>query len=178
MECPRVQAAPEILKGKDKRVLSLTPRRGARLEVPGRAKGSCQRPPSPNHLPSASGPSPGFTESSPQALLAHEPRPGLNRAFLQQCQPLGPRGARAPVHAARRPELRRGFVFAGMRGCFVSPRGTRETRAACCPPARAAAPASGPLPGLRPRALAFVRHISIKLPRISRLNNSTQKESA
>lgn len=38
MGCPRVQAAPEILKGKDKRVLSLTPQRGARLEVPERGE--------------------------------------------------------------------------------------------------------------------------------------------
>lgn len=78
----------------------------------------------------------------------------------------------------RATRARGGFVFAGMRGCFVRPKGTRETRAAHRPPPRSATPASRHLPGPRPWAAAFVRHISIKLPGISRSNNSTQKERA
>lgn len=87
-----------------------------------------------------------------------------------------PEGPSSPC-AARAGRSRRGFVFAGMRGGRVWPQGTREPRAARCLPARPA-PASRHLPGPRRRAVAFVRHISIKLPWISRLNNSTQKESA
>lgn len=120
----------------------------------------------------------GFTEVLPQAHFAQETRPGLNRALPPRCQPSRLGGARALVHAACKPKPRRGFVFAGMRGCFVSPWGTRETRAAGRLPPLAATPASGHLLSLRPRAAAFVLYISIKLPRISRLNNSTQKESA
>lgn len=167
----RGQAAPEILGDEDRRVRNLTP--GTRRVSPGRGETelSASRPPTTLPLLRTLA---GFTEVLPQALFAQVSRPDLSHAL----PPSRLGGARSLVHTVRRPKPRRGFVFAGMRGCFVSPWGTRETRAAGRLPPLTATPASGHLLGLRPRATAFVLYISIKLPRISRLNNSTQKESA
>lgn len=130
----RVQAAPELPGDEDRRV-RIPPWRRARFAREGR-DGAVT--PLPRLRPLA-----GLTEVLPQALFAQEARPGLTRALAPRCQPSRLGGARALVHAARGPEPGRGFVFAGMRGCCVSPWGTRETRAAGRLPPLAATAASG-----------------------------------
>lgn len=173
----RVQAAPELLGGEDRRVRSLTPGTGRVSPGRGETELSASRPPPPFlccvlRLDSQ--------KSYPRPFLPRSQDPARTVRYRHSAghHVLEGPAPRCTLHAARRPEPRRGFVFAGMRGCFVSPWGTRETRAAGRLPPLAATPASGHLLGLRPRAAAFVLYISIKLPRISRLNNSTQKESA
>ncbi|XP_063576753.1 uncharacterized protein LOC134760798 [Pongo abelii] len=127
------------------------------------------------HPHSAADSSSGFTEAPTPGPQSPEPQPAGTVRY--RCSARRPEGPAPPCAGCARPEPVRGFVFAGMRGCCVSPRGTRETRAA-----RLAATPPGPAPGTfrasSPRAVAFVRRISIKLPGISRLNNSTQKASA
>lgn len=122
----------------------------------------------------------GFTEAPHQGLPAPKPRPGLNRRARRQV-PQGP----APLGAGRAgpglsssPSPERPCVCRNEGFLCQSQGHARDTRSlpATAPPDPVRPP--GTFRARRPEAVGFVWHISIKLPRISRLNNSTQKESA
>lgn len=147
--CPPAQATPELLKGGD---LKVSPGACRVWSCLGEATGSCQIP-SP-HTPHSSlwaERSSAFTGAPPQALLEPEPRSQPEPCVTALESAVRSRRGRC-LEGCARPEPGNGFVFAGMRSCFVRPKGTRETRAArrparpLRPPGTFRAPARGPPP--------------------------------